>query len=91
MTQQEKFEDEREEVYRDESEFAGKIFVFDAVVDADDEEFKDSPDEAVVTVTVVPKPAEPSKYTRRAMIFECNPRMAQTETWYTKKDDSVSI
>lgn len=89
MTQQENFVDERRVVCRDESEFAGKILVFDAVVDVDDEEFKSIPEEDDLKPDVA-RPPKASKYMRRSMIFECNPRMAQTELWYKQKENEVS-
>lgn len=95
MTQQEKFEDERKEVYRAKSDFAGQILVFDAVVDQEDDELKNFPEEVTPQTDLqipggqVTSVARPSKYHRRAMLFECNPRMAQTEVWLCKTRDEV--
>eukprot|EP01053_Blabericola_migrator_P005155 Blabericola_migrator_1__5154@NODE_265_length_10621_cov_160_318363_g221_i0_p1_GENE_NODE_265_length_10621_cov_160_318363_g221_i0NODE_265_length_10621_cov_160_318363_g221_i0_p1_ORF_typecomplete_len732_score102_91Spermine_synth/PF01564_17/1_7e17Methyltransf_3/PF01596_17/4_3e05PCMT/PF01135_19/5_4e02PCMT/PF01135_19/0_017Methyltransf_31/PF13847_6/1e03Methyltransf_31/PF13847_6/0_58_NODE_265_length_10621_cov_160_318363_g221_i059218116 len=79
MTQQENYTDDRQTVFMGSSDHAGKIRVFDAVVDQEDEELKETVEDEPVDA---PKPAQASKYMRRTMIFECNPRMAQSEVWF---------
>eukprot|EP01054_Gregarina_sp_Poly1_P000472 Gregarina_sp_Poly_1__471@NODE_1112_length_5051_cov_170_608146_g771_i0_p1_GENE_NODE_1112_length_5051_cov_170_608146_g771_i0NODE_1112_length_5051_cov_170_608146_g771_i0_p1_ORF_typecomplete_len757_score93_63Spermine_synth/PF01564_17/1_3e21Methyltransf_31/PF13847_6/56Methyltransf_31/PF13847_6/0_0039Methyltransf_3/PF01596_17/3_4e03Methyltransf_3/PF01596_17/0_00046PCMT/PF01135_19/3_5e02PCMT/PF01135_19/3_3e03PCMT/PF01135_19/0_0077Methyltransf_24/PF13578_6/6_7e02Methyltransf_24/PF13578_6/1_8e04Methyltra len=91
MTQQENFTDDRHTVFTGNSEYAGQIRVFDATVDEEDEELKESYDDNEVRPS---KPPKASKYVRRTMIFECNPRMAQSEVWYVsspskKSEDSL--
>lgn len=85
MTQQQTFSDDRVEVHKEQTQFSGEIFVFDGVVDTDDEEWTQSPSQSVNAN------AKPSKYRRRTMVFRCNPRMAQTEIWYQKKDNGKKI
>lgn len=82
MTQQESYNDERKEVYRTESQHAGRIFVFDTVVDTDDDEFNDTPPDSSGAEDDATKASGPSEFTRRVVMFECNPRQAQTEVWY---------
>lgn len=87
MTQQENFVDERIQVYKCPSNFAENILVFDAVVDQDDEELKDFCDADYLTHEHMPP--SPSEFLRRTIIFQCNPRMAQTEIWYKMIDNKV--
>lgn len=82
MTQQENFTDDRIFVHNGTSKYAGRISIFDAVVDEEDEELKESYD---VDEPQTTNPPKASKYVRRTMIFECNPRMAQSEVWYIAK------
>eukprot|EP01055_Gregarina_sp_Pseudo9_P004910 Gregarina_sp_Pseudo_9__4909@NODE_513_length_2665_cov_20_158035_g484_i0_p1_GENE_NODE_513_length_2665_cov_20_158035_g484_i0NODE_513_length_2665_cov_20_158035_g484_i0_p1_ORF_typecomplete_len755_score90_73Spermine_synth/PF01564_17/3_2e03Spermine_synth/PF01564_17/2e15PCMT/PF01135_19/2_1e03PCMT/PF01135_19/0_012Methyltransf_3/PF01596_17/0_017MTS/PF05175_14/0_016DUF3767/PF12597_8/0_11_NODE_513_length_2665_cov_20_158035_g484_i01522416 len=88
MTQQEHFTDDRIFVHNSSSDHAGKISIFDAIVDEEDEELRESYDDDAPQSSNPPKP---SKYMRRTMIFECNPRMAQSEVWYVAKKNEQSV
>ncbi|EZG43934.1 putative methyltransferase [Gregarina niphandrodes] len=84
MTQQERFEDERKSIAISSTADGDELMVYDVVVDQQDEEFKENPDNDSNEVI----PPSPSEYTRRTMIFSSNPRCAQTELWFKGPSDN---